>query len=323
MCLIIKRLSDSTILKYLIIVFFLNIGNLHAQDLLVTTANDSLNCKILNQGDSIKYSSYFGGVKKENTISANLIKAVIPNFYATSIKQFEDSLNFIKAHRTYKQLRNDEFYFSDKKFRISMNALYSKRLPFQKDYEIYNFSSFNDDLVYKSMYQYGGNIEIAVALNADRTSYINFQVERSQNNITIENASFTIKNLNIYNGTALIQNTYTSYSICYLDAFKLKKPYHVCYFSIGLSYNQLYNDIRLPNYNIVVSGQNLGAIIGAMYDNRITKNWALGVGSFLNLGYITSIKVTENGYDKKPFETIGKLYGTSRFFFSLGLKYYL
>lgn len=173
------------------------------------------------------------------------------------------------------------------------------------------------------MYQYGGNIEVAIALNVDRNSYINFQVERSQNNITVENSTLTTKNLNIYNGTAFIQNTFTSYSISYLDALKLKKPYHECYFSIGLSYNQWYNDIRLPNYNIVASGQNLGGVIGALYDNRITKNLALGVGSYLNVGYITSIKVTENSYDKKPFETNGKIYGTSRVFFSIGVKYYL
>lgn len=316
-------MSVANILKSFIALFCLNIGSLYAQDLLVNTANDSINCKILNQADSIKYSYYFSGVKKINTIATQNVKVVIPNFYAASIKQYEDSILYANTHRTYQQLRNDEDYFADKKFRISINALYSKRLSFEQDFEIYNFNSFKDDWVNKSLYQYGGSIEVAVALNADRTSYINFQMERSQNNITSENASFTTKNFNIYTGTAFIQNTYTSYSICYLDAFKLKKPYHICYFTIGLSYNQWYNDIRLPNYNIVASGQNIGGIIGAMYDNRITKNWALGIGSFLNLGYVTNIKVTENSYDKKPFETNGKIYGTSRVFFSIGVKYYL
>jgi len=316
-------MSFSNILKLLIPIFTLNLGILHAQDLLVNNVNDSINCKIINQGDSIKYNYFLGGMKKVNTISNQDVKAVLINYYAASIKQFNDSIVFAYNHRTYKQLRNDENYFSDKKFRISVNAIYSRRLPLMNDYKVYNFSSFNYDLVYKSMYQFGGNVEVAMALNADRTSYINFQLERSQNNLTLENSSLTTKNLNIYNGTAFIQTTYTSYSISYLDVFKLKKPYHVCYFTIGLSYNQLYNDIRLPNYNIAASGQNLGGIIGAMYDNRITQNWALGIGSYLNIGYITNIKVTENGYDKKPYETDGKLYGTSRLFFSIGVKYYL
>lgn len=313
----------SNILKFLIITFTLNMGSLTAQDLLVNTANDSLNCKILNQGDSIKYSYFFSGVKKVNTIATQNVKAVIINYFANGIKQLEDSLLYAYNHRTYRQLRNDENYFADKKFRISVNALYSKRLPFNKDNQIYNFSSFNSDLINNSMYQYGGSLEVAFALNVDRTAYLNFQVERSQNNVTVENSTLTTKNLNIYYGTAFIQNTYTTYTISYLDAIKLKKTYHVCYFTIGLSYNQMYNDIRLPNYNIAASGQNLGGVIGAIYDNRISKHLALGVGSYLNVGYISSIKVIENGYDKKPFETDGKLYGISRLFFSMGVKYYL
>jgi hypothetical protein len=294
-----------------------------AQDLIVTNNIDSIHCKILSIGDSIKYNYFLGGVKKVNTLPSNLVLAVVPNFFKESIKHFEDSTLYAQKHRSYKQLRSDGNFYSDKKFRISMNVFYANRLAFLNDYKIYNVEFFTNDIIDKIKHQYGGNIEVSISLNQDRTKYIGFQVGRSQNNTNIANSTLITKNMVIYNGVASIETTFTSYSINYLDAFKMRKPYNLLYFTIGLTVNELYEDVRIGNYNAVVSGRNLGGMVGFLYDNRIGKNLALGIGTYLDLGYITKITIKENGYEKKSFETDGKIFGTGRLLFSLGLRYYI
>jgi hypothetical protein len=83
-----------------------------AQDLLLTTSNDSIQCKIIEikKNDSIEYIYFKGGIKKTEKLNLNSFLKVIPNFYLVKSQNKVDSIINIQNTKYFQKLEEKSFF---------------------------------------------------------------------------------------------------------------------------------------------------------------------------------------------------------------------
>ncbi len=239
------------------------------------------------------------------------IKIFVVTLSLLSLGTFCMAQNQVNGNRDY----------ADKKFSVSINALYSYQYGLRGDYYI-NTSLI--DVVSKARNGFGFLVDAHLALNKKRSwflgiEYGNIQGYGSANNITLvsqKSATVYKGNLDLYIRTRLI-------GLNMMLALAKKNPKHCVYFVLGVSQSKYNEEFFIDGKNSSCNTSDLILTYGFKYDKRIGKHLALSSGIILNQAAVRYVLANENLLENKGTLLGGDRVDFGKINFSLGLRYYL
>jgi hypothetical protein len=291
-----------------------------AQDLLLTTSNDSIQCKIIeiNKNDSIEYIYFKGGIKKTEKLNLNSFLKVIPNFYLVKSQNKVDSIINIQNTKYFQKLKEKSF-FKDINNRISLDYTYSARVR-EPSLLIYNGKT---KVVEKDKEQFtelqGYQLEFSLSINKDKNLFLGVIVS----NLTNEIKNYKVAGL----PNALIQqydasNQISSLGVKGMYLFQSKRAYNNLFIILGINKTFYREELYATNFYTLYTSSTYSPFGGFNYDFRFHKNLAVGLGLLFEAGFIKEINSNKNG-TKTTYTLDGNGYDLFRLNYSAGLKYYL
>lgn len=268
--------------------FILTIGNLKAQDLIVTSEGDSLNCQITKQRDGIVYFKFV----KDGQVKTTLL----PVGKVTSIVQAYYALPDIPRNIVRKQVGYD-------KWRYGIHGGYGYRIAKVSDQLSGQSRDYMKKL--KSGYMFGGDIHYfpgeAIGFG------IKYNINKHKRN---EGGDF---NDNI---------TMHYIAASFLNRFVLANPSNSFLLGMNLGF-QSYKDktLALGIDNMTISGNTAGLGVELGFDRKISRGSALHFGLGFTTATLYKIKVTQ-GYQINTVKLEkGEYEGLSRLELVVGLKF--
>lgn len=310
----------NTIPKLVFIVLSLIATRASAQDLLLTTSNDSIQCKIIEikQNDSIEYIYFKGGIKKAEKLNMNSFLKIVPNFYIVKSQNKVDSIINNQNTRYFQKLKEKTF-FKDNNNRISLDYLYSARVR-EPSLLIYNGKT---KVVEKDKVQFtelqGYQLEFSLSINRDKNLFLG---------VIVSNLTNEIKNYKIVGiPNAPIQqydasNQISSLGIKGMYLFQSKRAYNNLFIILGLNKTFYKEELYATNFYTVYTSNTYSPFGGFNYDFRFHKNLAVGLGLLFEAGFIKEIDSNKSG-TKATLTLDGNGYDLFRLNYSAGLKYYI
>lgn len=309
----------NTIHKHIFTLLILTTIRASAQDLLLTTSNDSIQCKIIEikKNDSIEYIYFKGGIKKTEKLNLNSFLKVIPNFYLVKSQNKVDSIINIQNTKYFQKLKEKSF-FKDNYFRISVDYLYSSRLREAKLLMYNGQTRPLEKLKNQFTELYGYQIEFSLPINKEKSIFLgilasnltnefkNYQIQTSTNASDLYNASNQISNIGV-KGMYLFQS---------------KRAYNNLYLILGMNKVYYKEEFYATNLYFINTSNTYTTFGGFNYDFRFHRNLAIGVGVIFETGFLKDVQSNESG--KIVNYTLSENgYDLLRFNYSAGLKYYL
>jgi hypothetical protein len=290
-----------------------------AQDLLLTTSNDSIQCKIIEikQNDSIEYIYFKGGIKKTEKLNLNSFLKIVPNFYLVKSQNKVDSI-INNQNTKYFQKLKEKSYFKDNYFRISVDYIYSSKLR-EATLLVYNGQTrLLEDLKNQFTELYGYQVEFSLPLNKEKSLFLgilasnltnefkNYQIQTSSNASDLYNASNQISNIGV-KGMYLFQS---------------KRAYNNLYLILGMNKVYYKEEFYATNLYFINTSNTYTTFGGFNYDFRFHKNLAIGIGVIFETGFLKDVQSNESGKIVN-YTLLGNGYDLLRLNYSTGLKYYL
>lgn len=209
--------------------------------------------------------------------------------------------------------------YADKKFSVSINAVYSYQYGLRGDYYI-NTSLI--DLANQARNGFGYYIDAHMALNKSRSFFIGLEYANIQSYGSLNSAKLiSKKTATVYEGTLDLKIRSRIIGLNFMLALAKKNPKHCVYFIFGLDqtkYNEEYN--IAGKYSSGYS-RNFTLNYGFKYDKRINRNWAISSGVVLNKGIIIFLE-NENLLEDYNSLLGGDEVDIGKLNFSVGARYY-
>lgn len=306
-----------------IIISFVLINNLKAQDLLITINNDSVNCKVLKISDTYEVAFIDSNTVKTKMFLSNQVKAVFIDYYQNLKKQKtnEQLAKSNTSNISTNKYNLDKLYkiqYPEKQFRLSANAAYAFRYSLGKN----TSNPVIDKLMSQIKHNFGVLVDAHIKVGKSKKTLLGFQIGRIQSN-AIVNDIYLINNGQTYTGNAELQINISSFGVNILSPIWKKNKTKILYFSTGLNYITYYEDFRVGYFNATTESSTLATSIGVMYDYRLNKNWGFGFGATIDGGVLTDFNMDTNGNKQHVTVSTDKGIGLGRVVFSSGIKCYL
>lgn len=306
-----------------LVAFFILINQLQAQDLLITTSNDSVNCKILKISDKYEVSYVDSNITKTKNFVNAQVKLVIIDYYQNlkinkAIQQLKkiNSSNISESKINFKKLNDLQYPY--KQFRLSTNAVYAYRYFFGNN----SSDPILDKLMGQIRHNFGVLADAHIKVGKSKKALIGIQIGRIQSNGMV-NDVYLISNGQTYTGNAELQINISTMGINLLMPIWKKNKNKILYISTGLNYVTYYEDFRVGYFNLVTESSTVATSIGVIYDYRLNKNWGFGCGATIDGGVLTDLNMDSNGNKLHVTLSNDKGIGLGRVVFSSGIKCYL
>ncbi|WP_199117237.1 outer membrane beta-barrel protein [Pedobacter sp. ASV28] len=259
-----------------------------AQDLIVTTKNDSINCKVTKiKADHIYFTYVHKGEVRHTLMPLSQVRHRQNDYYATSVIPLD-----AKAIHKYT------------KFRIAVHGGYSQMVAKTASSVPNNLKSYIDEL--KSGSHFGA--EASYFFSESWGAGLNFSLFNTSN---VSNSLMRSDDLSV---TFIGPNVSTRYS----------SPNEKHTFLLGLALGYLgYHNNVVETSSYKLTGSTFGSTLAFMYDLRLSKSLALGAQFSYIAGSLTSLTAS-NGttsithkLEKEEYESL------NRIDLSLGLRFRL
>lgn len=257
-----------------------------AQDLLVTTQGDSLNCKITKVKDDYVYFTFSHQNEVRNTLLPKIqVKYYQYNYYGTSDVQLHQIAGY-----------KPEFQH----WRLAFNAGWSRRLASlpdglnsqQTEYlkKLKNGFNISADASYFFTEMLGAGLKYDLFKASNTSSFGEDNIA-----ITFVGPAFTLRLLN----QSKTSSWYMNYALGFMG-FKDRG--------------------KESGQPVTIKGSTLGFTMDIGYDIAISKNWAAGIQLSLLSGILTEYDKTENGITQKVKLAKEQYEGLGRLNISIGLR---
>jgi hypothetical protein len=266
-----------------ILIFFIAIVfscSLAAQDLIVTSGLDSINCKIIRvDQDNIYYS--LGG--HESVIALIRVKSCLYNYYLQKLPKVEpipDQEEIVPEPES----TSDEGSLH-KRFRFAINSGYSYRT-----YKISEGLS-TDVKEYYNKLRWGFNASVNATYFISNTRGIGLKISAFKTSNELDSVWI------FQNGFLTTGKIGDDITILYIGpTFTTKilgdQDWNLLLFTASLGYTRYINDkVSISNYKI--TGGTLGFSLEVSYDRAISEKLTLGIQASLNGGTLSKISLED------------------------------
>ncbi len=315
-------MTVSNLSKLLFLTFVLINSTAFAQDLIITTKNDSINCKLttFNQFDSVTYLYYLGGLKKANKIASNEVQKIQINFYTEKSDKMLDSIESVEAKKSYFQLIKDKNYFKTNKYRFSFEYLYSYSVLPRKSFLYLRESNWKENQKLHDFYGY--NIDLCYAVNKSNNFFIGVLYNKIQLETFYNNVAVLLDGDNITSeGPVDRKIEMNTIGLKGMFLFQSKRAFNNLYLILGANFTNYKDEYFTTNSYLNLQSTVLAPFLGLSYDFRFHKNLAAGVSLLLEYGAITEINSNHNG-KLQTFNLQNNAISIVRLTSGMGLKYY-
>ncbi|GHV59486.1 hypothetical protein FACS1894182_13640 [Bacteroidia bacterium] len=270
-----------------------------AQDLVVTTNGDSLNCKITKvKGDFI----YFTFKHKDEVRNTLFPKSQVVDY---QYKYYSES----ELPASYK-LPGDDY----SKWRVAIDAGWSYR------------TAPVSDQVNSDTKKFLRNLKSGWSAGADLTYYFSEYIGlgfRYNEHLSSASASGYITYPNGSTESGMLRE---NIRVSYIGPLLSTRLFHAdkknCFlFNIGIGYVGYHDKQSVNSYHLTSTGGTIGTYYGIGYDIGITKNWAIGIQLSGTSGVLSSMK-RSNGTSTETIQLErGSYEGLSRLDIAVGLRF--
>ena len=273
--------------------------SLYAQDLIVTSDGDSLNCKITKINTEYIYFTF----KHKDEVRSTLLPIGQVtyhqnNYYQTSVVP------------DYKVIYKEDF----PRFRVAINGGWSYRTAKIADNIPIEYDTYMRKI--KSGYHYGG--EVSYFFSEPIGVGFKYYVSRSGNEMD---------NVSVINpkGETVYGKMSDDISICFVGSFfstrLLNASKRNCFITnLGIGYLGYKDDCVLVN-NYTIKGSTLGLCWDLGYDIGMTKNLALGFQLSYIIGTLTQYEVSDGNTTENIELDEGYYESLSHIDLSVGLRF--
>jgi len=250
-----------------------------AQDLLVTTAGDSLNCKITQiKGDYVYFTFTHQNEVRNTLMPKTQVKYYQYNFYTTSDIQPHQIVGYRPEFPHWRLAANGGWSYRTAPLADGLNSAereYMKKLK--------NGFNFSLDASYFFSEMFGAGVKYDLFKTSNSSSTV-------EDNISINfvGPAFAMRFFNQSKTNCWFMN----YSIGYMG-----------YTDKGNNYGQ----------SGIIKGSTVGLVMDIGYDIALSKNWSAGIQLSLLYGMLTELDETVNGVtrtvklEKDQYEGLGRL----------------
>ncbi len=288
-----------------------------AQDLIIKSNNDSIQCQIIKfeKNDSTSYVIFKGGIKVFYSIASNDVKKIIRDFYTEIAQNNLDSIYIIQAKRNYFNKARDNGYFTEKKVRFSFDYFL---ILDKMNVNVITPKVKNQDLIGDFSFQFD------VSLNKSNNIYLGLKYSKYNYEVKYENENWFSLIVVDNNAGKLLKSFVNCNSVGFNSLFKYpsKNGYNNFYLVIGINKFFYSEDYYFENNFMAFKGETYGIYSGFNYDYRIYKKLGIGCGLLINFGTVNEFEFNNNGkISKIVSENVGVNLRTINA--SAGLKYYI
>jgi hypothetical protein len=235
-----------------------------AQDLIVTTKQDSIKCKILEvDSGRIKYAQQFSSRSKVTYIDTDEVKEYVRDFYTSDVIAGETEIR-----SSYQQTKS-------KKEKNEKDSLFLKnRFNFNLDFGYaYRYARVSDDLPFE-LKQYFDDMRWGPQISACFNYYfwddkgLGFQYSKymQSNDLT------TTEGIKLMSDDISLQ----TYSASYIERYYLFKKSVLATLGVSLGYVSYYNDAYLEGNKIEITGNTFSYGLDATIHYFIADNMSIG-----------------------------------------------
>lgn len=260
---------------YFILILLLSVNFLKAQDLIITSENDSLNCKITKiKGDHIYFTFVKDGEIRNTLISKNDVKQ-----YSKNINGNPDETQINKSfNRTYSV------------FRLAVHGGFASRLGKVQDADLKDYMK---DLKKGMNYGFDASFFISESVGFG-IKYQAFNSSNSLSNVIMDHDGDGITSTGTISDNiaiTFIGPTYTT---------RLASSRENAFIStFGLGYIGYKDNAKVFNYPTEITGSSLGLALDLGYDFKISKNLFFGVQCSYISGVLTKMTVGSGPYSQE------------------------
>lgn len=275
----------------LIVIFGFHHGN--SQDVIITKAGDTINCKITRVTDEFIHFSVFdqGGIL--------LVRSRIP---VSQIKQFKQGESKAEKQSPIPPaIREEDRFILDEfdpsSFRLSLNTGYTYQFG---GYEGWT-SSYKKQV--KSLWNFGSELHYFLSDDIGVGAKFNYIFTKAADEFDPQ--IYTISSIQ----DERIRFTYIALSFMYRNFLYDDQVVH--YFIAGgiIKYR---TDGLIDGNSFYENGDTFGFVLGVTYDFLLSENFGVGVGAEVNIARLTEI---ETGGAIQPVD-----FSLTRFDLTLGLR---
>ena len=274
--------------------------NCRAQDLIVTTSRDSMNCKITRITDE--------GIYFKFTFNGEVRNTMIP-----ITKVSEHRKGFYKTNQVQSESKTGNNYYKPVRFALNLGPGYrTAKIDEVQSQELINYLNKS-----RWGFQIGGSF----------TYYIDESFGLGVNwNRYMYSGSTTIRLEDPFGHTDIFDISEDIDMSLYAPTFSSrflsgnKKNTLVLRYSIGFLTYRNYAHI---DRDYTITGNTLGTAFDFGYDFSISKNLQLGVQLSVYTGSLKSFKITDRGYSQIVDLEKGQYENLSRIYLSMGFRFIL
>lgn len=257
---------------FIIIILSLPSFDLTAQDLIVTTAGDSLNCKITKQGDGFVYFRYL----KDNRVKATLLPV---NKISSIIQSYYGIPAISKNISTF---RNHDY----NKWRYGFHAGYSYRTAKISDQLPPDYRDYVKKL--KSSFVAGADVHGFIS------ETFGIGLKYNLNKCTAAKGTDYRDNINMHYIAASVLNRYT-----------LANPDSHFLLGANIGYQSYQDKTIVLGYDVTIKGNTVGFGLETGFEHKISQSSLIHIGlSFIGA---TLTKVNGHKLSKEEYESLSRL----------------
>ena len=294
--------------RFLLVLGFtvLGLNSAHAQDLVITTENDSIECKITKQDGEFVYITYVNDNGVQSVLIENeRVKSLTFGFFDDPVP--EVSKNRLKRETSISEIPKSTVH-------LSGSFIFSRRIaPISNDVPD-DFQDYLDDLRGGRGYQ--GRLHFF----ATPTVAIGLQVStfESSNSISVE--------LEFDNPDSIAIGTLsTSVSMFYLGPSLMGFYYFpnssfLLNYSLSFGYLGFRQEETLLGTEVIYEGSSLGMNGDLGLEFLLAKNVAFGIGAGFGLGSLNKVDITVDGRTESV--DLEEAEGLGRISFFTGLRFH-
>jgi hypothetical protein len=284
---------------FLIAILTICIVKLYAQDLIVTSEGDSLNCKIT----SIKNENvYFTFKHKEETRSTLLPVSQIKTYQYNYYKIAVVSVDKIVSNETFPH------------WRLAIDGGYSYQTANVGNNVPSGFSSYVEGL--KSGYHFAGDVTYYFTeFLGVGFKYLLFKTSNQMDNISVTLSNGVTKYGNMSDDISI---TFIGPTFCTRLLNSNKK--NALYLDLGVGYLG-YQDNAIVVDKYIQTGNTVGLVWDLGYDIGLSKNMAIGFNLALITGTLSEYDLNDGVSTKTINLTSGNYIGLGRIDLSIGIRF--
>ena len=257
-----------------------------AQDLLVASDGDSLNCKITKiQGDYVYFTFSYQNEVRNTLLPVSQVVSYQYNFFNTSLVQPHQIVGNRPEFPHWRLAGNIGWSYRTAPLADGLNSA-------QKEYlkKLKNGFNVSLDASYFFSEMFGAGFKYDLFKSSNTSSV-------GEDNISI---SFV--------GPA--------FAMRFFNQTKTN-----CWFmNYGIGYMGLKDKGKESGQPVTAKGSTVGLVMDIGYDIAFSKNWSAGIQLSLLSGILTELNVTQNGYTQKVKLEKGQYEGLGRLNISIGLR---